>query len=173
MIKGEIGLDRGTEDPLSFKEELNFFISEEKRWQGTAFLYRYQYMALDFPNPTEIEFSKIFNEKGREEIDYQNRVVDIDAVLSDLGIQVRPHFKTSAMEKRLCDLARSKYFKFDNLASENLGIRYKEKVGLSDNMLLKNVIEKVKDYIKKLPKEKQEILKKNDFIGQLQRTIIT
>lgn len=172
IIKGEIGLDRGTGDPLSFKEELNFFISEEKRWQGTAFLYRYQYMALDFPNPTEIEFSKIFNEKGREDIDYQNRVVDIDAVLTDLGIKTRPHFSKTPMERRLCDLAKSKYFKFDNLASEALGIRYKELIGINDAILLKNVMDKIKEYVLNLPKEKQENLKKNDFIGQLQKIII-
>ncbi|MDY2960014.1 MAG: type IV secretory system conjugative DNA transfer family protein [Hornefia sp.] len=172
VIQKDIGKDRDTKKPLTFLQEYKLMLSEEKRWQGTAFLYRYQYMQDDFPNPTEIEFNKVFNEKGRENIDYQRRVVDIVKVLHKLGISEDVVEEVLPMDTPFRFLTKEKKYKFDNFASIHLGIDYRDKIRFSNEELSKNVLEKIKVYVDELDVENRNMLKKIDFIGQLQKIII-
>lgn len=171
-ILKEKGRERDTKNILSFLQEYDQILSDIKRQQGTAFLYRYQYMAYDFPNPTEIEFSKVFNEKGREEIDYQNRVCDITKILHKLGIAQDLIEEVKPMDIKFKYLQKEKYYKFDAVATKYLGLGYKDYLNISLEDKSKEVLQKIKKYIENLDDEEKYEMKKADFIGQLQKIII-
>lgn len=171
IFKKDLRINPDTKMPLSFMSELRYIISEKKRWFGTAFFYRYQHMSLDFPNPTDIIFNDIFKEKGREDIDYQNRTMNFQKVLGKLGLSFDAEREISPMKKKFYELPEITRNKFELIAKKELGYEYREYAHINQNMTAERVIDGIKEYIKSLPNEKQEELKRESFIGILQKTI--
>jgi len=75
------------EREAKFAEQYEREKSKLQSYLGTALLHRYQYMASDFPNPTEIKFDDICNE-SREHIDYSKRVNNPEAVAKYLSKKI-------------------------------------------------------------------------------------
>ena len=163
--------NRDTKEILSFIQEYRYWISYEKRSRGTAFLYRFQYATKDFPNPTEINFSEIFKEKGRETIDYTKRVMDVDIAKKKLGIEVEKK-SGIASERRLSDLddgTKAKYYRY---CYANIGVNFHEKLQLSENMTVKEISNKIIEHINTLPEEEKTRLQKQDFIGNVNSILL-
>ena len=51
--------NRDTGEPLSYRQELNYELSEAARRSGTAFLFRYQYATDDFLSKRNISGSDL------------------------------------------------------------------------------------------------------------------
>jgi type IV secretion system protein VirD4 len=159
--------------PLTASQEYRYWLSEEKRRQGTAFLYRWQYATDDFPNPDEINFFEVFREKGREGIDYRNRVISVNYVKGLLGIQVAeqeqkddPHFKA------IYEMEKESYAKYVNWCSKYLGVDFRWKYKLTGEMTIEEVWTKLFDIVSNMePPEKEDLIRK-DFLGGLNRILL-
>lgn len=163
--------DRDTGETLSFFQEYRYWISYEKRYQGTAFLYRWQYATDAFPNPTEINFNEIFKEKGRESIDYTERVINIDDVKEELGIQVERKLSGSSIRRvsELNEGIRAKYMRY---CYANIGVDFHERLMLSQDMTVKEVSDKITAYVNSLPEIEKTRLQSEDFIGNLNSILL-
>lgn len=166
VIKREKMIDRDTKEKLTLFEEWRYWVSVEKRFHGTAFLYRYQYATKDFPNPTEINFNEVFNVKGRDTVDYLNLVLDVDEVKERLGIEVNRDSKKYEAP-RIADLDDGTQSLYYNYCTENLGYDFHDKLGLSKTMRIDEVTEKITKYINELSSDEKQRLIKNDFIRNL------
>ena len=162
--------DRDTGEDLTISQEYRYWISQKKRWLGTAFLYRWQYATKAFPNPTSINFNEVFTDGGREKIDYVSRVVDINEVLRKIGIERdEPMPLYSSNEKPVCALASGVQSQYTNLCASYLGPDFKEKIGLSDDMTVGEVLQRIDEYIEEDPRNdlnKSRIITE-DFMGKL------
>ena len=159
--------DRDTKQELTAKAEYKYWISEKKRYLGTAFMYRWQYATRDFPNPDEINFNEIFNERGREDIDYQARTVDINRVKEKLGIKTSEQSNVYS-QKTINSLRSGAKAKYINYCSEMLGIEFKEDIGLSDSMTITRTMELIRKFIdEKIGPNEKDRLRKEDFLGRL------
>ncbi len=164
--------DRDTRQELSARAEYKYWVSERKRYLGTAFMYRWQYATRDFPNPDEINFNEIFNERGREDIDYQSRTVDINKVKEALGIKTKTEGPGSK-ERTINSLRPGAKAKYINYCSSMLGLDYMDEVGLAEHMTIKRTLVLIRKYIdEKVPPEKKEQLRKEDFLGKLNSILL-
>ena len=168
LVRREIMHDRDTGQPLSALQEYRYWISFEKRRQGTAFLYRWQYATADFPNPTDINFNEVFREKGRENIDYRSHVMDVDRVKEALGIEVEKENVRTPSARRIRELSEGTRAKYVNWCSMHLGVDFRERLWLSEDMTVDQVSRKITEFIEKeLSREEQCRLQSRDFIGNL------
>lgn len=120
--------DKDTEEPLSFRKEYGYHLSQIKRKLGTAFLYRWQYATEDFPNPTDIRLSDICDE-SRASINYTKLVYDTNEVMRKLGLfDFAEEAEIGKKKKKLRDL-NSAYYAFDNKLAEKVE-NYKDEFGL-------------------------------------------
>ena len=160
--------DRDTGKDLSALQEYRYWISYEKRRQGTAFLYRWQYATSDFPNPTDINFNEIFQEQGREYIDYRSRVMNVRRVMEALGIEAQKEDSAVPSARRIRDLSEGTRAKYVNWCSKHLGVDFREQLRLSEDMTITQTSRRITEYIDQcLPEEQQARLQAAGFIGSL------
>ena len=117
--------NRDTKEPLSYRKELNYEISEAKRRAGTAFLFRYQYATDDFPNPDEIYLDDICTE-SRERVNYTEYVYDPNIAL---GKSEHTHYEPK--KKVLSEL--SDYYSLETVLYACFGDNYEDELGLDAN----------------------------------------
>lgn len=117
--------NRDTKEPLSYRKELNYEISEAKRRAGTAFLFRYQYATDDFPNPNEIYLDDICTE-SRERVNYTEYVYDPNIAL---GKSEHTHYEPK--KKVLSEL--SDYYSLETVLYACFGDNYEDELGLDAN----------------------------------------
>ncbi len=170
LIKNERMKDRDTGEELNFFQEYRYWISYEKRYEGTAFLYRWQYAQAAFPNPTEINFMQVFKEKGRDTVDYMARVMDVDAVKEKLGIAVEQKMAKYSV-KRLLDLEEGQRAKFYRYCYSNLGVDFADKIQITEKMPVKDISKKIAEYIGTLPEEEKFKLNSIDFMNNLKSVL--
>lgn len=117
--------NRDTGEPLSYRQELNYELSEAARRSGTAFLFRYQYATDDFPNPNEIYLDQICIE-SRERVNYTEYVYDPNIAL---GKKENAH--SGAKKKVLSEL--SDYYSLETVLYACFGDNYEDELGLNAN----------------------------------------
>lgn len=139
----DVEFDKDTDSKMSFNQEYEKEKSRLKRYLGTAFLYRYQYMTGDFPNPDEIEFLDVCFE-SRDDIDYQNRVNDPDQIANRLAEYYKQKTlseydgkKDKGLNKKLKDIRL--YERFYNLMADRFGDDFLDILNLSGEMNLSDV----------------------------------
>ena len=117
--------NRDTGEPLSYRQELNYELSEAARRSGTAFLFRYQYATDDFPNPNEIYLDQICTE-SRERVNYTEYVYDPNIAL---GKKENVHLEPK--KKILSEL--SDYYSLETVLYACFGDNYEDELGLNAN----------------------------------------
>lgn len=171
-IQNDRMTNKETGDPLTDLEEFRYWLSETMRWQGTAFLYRWQYMTEDFPNPTQINFFEVFSEKGREGIDYRNRVISVNQVKAALGIRVDDGSDSeSPLNKAIGDMEKGTHARYVNWCSDYLGVDFRERLELTEKMTVADVWNKVFAYVADMDKKEKQTLIRDDFLGGLNRIL--
>lgn len=175
-IKHDYMKDRDTKEELTSKQEYKYWISEKQRWQGTAFLYRYQYATDAFPNPTDINFNEIFKEKGRESIDYQSMVMNTNKVLNRLKQKptIDPKEKMSEITIQIHRENKTKeWATYTNLCNMYIGVGFENNLGISKSMTLRKAIKIVEKYVENLNEddERKIRIEKDGFKGQLNKLL--
>lgn len=173
LIRKDLMRDRDTGHDLTIRQEFQYWISYEKRRQGTAFLYRWQYATDAFPNPTDINFNEVFAEQGREHINYQSRVMDVRRVKRALGIDVDHEEPVSPSVRRIKDLDSGSKAKYINWCSAGLGVDFRERLRISEDMTASEVSRIISTYVEEEMSEEERFrLQSSDFIGNLNSIIL-
>lgn len=149
IIKHDIAVIKDTGEPQTFSQEIRKKESDLLWWDGTALMYRYQYMSEDFPNPNDIDFDEVCDE-SRADIDFTARVNNP----AETALKLKQRFsdkKIRGFETHLKDVYY--YAKFYNFMANNYGEDFMDYLHISETDKVGDVIPELKKVKKVCGKE--------------------
>ena len=115
----------------------------------------------------------MFEGPGRENINYRERVVDINKIKEWIGVETPDEENMAAIIVKISDLNTGAHSKYTNLCSQYLGTDFKERLSLSEDMQTIEVYNKIAEYIEeRLDESEKKKLQKDNFLNRLSDAIM-